>query len=381
MRELRTHWAWRLVAAALLVLPAALSINAWRMLGEIDEIRATYLRNQAGAVAAHIEQNGFGPSLGAEEPSLLEVRLYEKPVTPELATLWRGERLYVAEEGVMDGRSRYRLWIPVNTEEGFHVARIDIAPESAEYLTARARSNLTFSLIASGTLVVLLGFAIISQERQRRLEADRERVEHLAHIGRMGAVLAHEIRNPLGAMKGFVQLAAERATPDVSALLSPVVDQVTRLEELVRDLLLFARPPHSEPRDVCWCEIAPRLEAAAPDIVSVEPGSVCWRTDPNLLEQILWNLVRNAAEAVEGIPDGRVEVSASEAGVRVMDNGPGIGKEARPRLYEPFFTTKARGTGLGLAIARRLAEAIDAELVLDNRVPKGTSAEVRWKTA
>lgn len=380
MRSRTSHWGWTLLGVAALALPAVLMFSAWEMLGELREIRTAFLRNQAAAVAARLEGGAGEAELAAEEPALLGVRLFQEPPSPALAGLWQGERLFQIEDRMIEGRARFRLWIPVELSGGFQVARIDIAPEPADALTWRARQNMVLSLLASLALLGLAGLALWSRERQRRLEAQHERMAHLAHIGQMGAVLAHEIRNPLGAMKGFVQLAAEKAEENVQTLLAPVLDQVNRLEALVRDLLLYARPPLPETRLVAWAEIAPRIESGAPPEVVVEPSDAQWTTDPHLLEQILLNLVRNAVEAVQGRAGGRVEVTAGEEGIRVADNGPGFSAEARARLYEPFFTTKAQGTGLGLAIARRLAETLGAELILENRVPEGTSAEVRWKT-
>jgi len=206
----------------------------------------------------------------------------------------------------------------------------------------------------------------------------------------MAAVLAHEIRNPLGAVKGFIQLAAEQPDETVRELLAPAIGEVERIERLVNDLLLYGRPPSPNLRPVKWPEFVARLEGHVDRIRQGRPvrftAGACdleWRTDPDILEQILLNLIRNAVEAVAGQPDAWVRLSAaySPGGpltLSVTDNGPGLPAEVRKRLFQPFFTTKSSGTGLGLAIARSLARSLGGELTLMDAQPRGTVALVSF---
>ena len=103
-------------------------------------------------------------------------------------------------------------------------------------------------------------------------------------------------------------------------------------------------------------------------------------TDPQLLEQLLLNLLRNAIDAVRPQPAGLVNLeittTAECAILRILDNGPGLSEEARSRLFEPFYTSKASGTGLGLSISRKLAESLGGHLTLDPRPTGGLSAEI-----
>ena len=99
------------------------------------------------------------------------------------------------------------------------------------------------------------------------------------------------------------------------------------------------------------------------------------RTDPDMLEQAVLNLLRNAIEAGD-----QVSLHAEPGLIRVTDNGPGIPPELRPKLFQPFVTTKAQGTGLGLAIVRNLVRALNGNVQLTNARPTGACAEIRWST-
>jgi signal transduction histidine kinase len=203
----------------------------------------------------------------------------------------------------------------------------------------------------------------------------------------MSAVLAHEIRNPLGTIKGFAQLAIEQGGVALQPLLAPVVDQAKRLAALVNDLLVYGRPPSPNFETVRWAEMAARLDGAGRQLaagrnteIEITAGDIALETDPNLLEQILVNLLRNALDAVAGQPDGQVRMIAEANGnairILVSDNGPGIAKEHREKITQPFFTTKAFGTGLGLPISIRLAESLHGGLEVGAGKSSGTIATV-----
>jgi len=206
-------------------------------------------------------------------------------------------------------------------------------------------------------------------------------------------VLAHEIRNPLGTIKGFAQLAGERAGPAVQALLEPILSETARLEELVNELLLYARPQQPALRRTPWRETVAAIEAHARQLIGqraiafhADAPALEWETDPNLLQQALLNLVRNAVEAIPD-PDGgevRIELRRLDAGgvaIAVIDNGPGLSSEVRRRLFEPFFTTKASGTGLGLSITRKLAQALGGDFTIRPAAPRGAEAVLSFPRA
>ncbi len=206
----------------------------------------------------------------------------------------------------------------------------------------------------------------------RRMEEIVARSEQLAAIGRLAAGIAHEIRNPLQAISGSIELIASLpvlSTDDGARELTDIVLRETeRLNQLITELLDFARPrePQLAPLDLGHT-VSEILQVMANDrsidstrlVLELPPG-VSVHADAALFRQVLWNLVRNAAEAD---PQGTIEISLTTvdkprmlAELRIRDHGPGIAAELRSRIFEPFFSTKERGTGLGLAIVHRIVE-------------------------
>jgi two-component system sensor histidine kinase HydH len=222
-----------------------------------------------------------------------------------------------------------------------------------------------------------VGLALLVNHHVRRAAE----LEHLAALGKMSAVLAHEIRNPLGTIKGFAQLLAEKGDGE---LVAPILSETSRMEDLVKDLLLYGRPPEPAMRRMSAAVVAEAMERHARHAVrgrgvryESQMMEVEFETDAAMLEQALLNLLRNAVEAT---PDGgRVafQISADARWVRftIFDSGSGFSPEARARMFEPFFTTKASGTGLGLSITRKLAQALGGELTISSE--GGGKAELR----
>jgi len=382
------------VAAVVLVLPAVLLLSSIRSLREIEETKAAYLRNRAVTVAARLESmDAAGPArdltraLAVEEPALAALEIYrsEQQAAGDeyAASLLRGEALFYTVDTEVDGAPALRAYLPFHCGSALCVARIDLDREAADYLVENSRRHVWLSLLASAALVAFTGYFLWSERRSAVLQRRRLELEHLAELGRMAATLAHEIRNPLGTIKGFVQLALEQSGQDLKPMLDPVLEETQRLERLVNHLLLYGRPASPRKRRVEWRELAARLEAHTAQRtngrprfeVSGDPGPL--ETDPELLTQVLLNLVLNSIDALGEKPDGLVRVKAERrprGGVRIVveDNGPGIPEEIRGRLFEPFTTTKANGAGLGLSIARKLTEALGGRIAIESVAPHGT---------
>jgi two-component system sensor histidine kinase PilS (NtrC family) len=203
----------------------------------------------------------------------------------------------------------------------------------------------------------------------RCMEAALKKADRLAALGELSARMAHEIRNPLAALCGSVQLlsSATDLKKSDSQLLAIVTREAERLDALISEFLSYARPAKPQLERIA---LRPYIEeeflflARDPRFVSIallnlvpEPAEV--RVDPNQFHQVIVNLLQNAADAM---PDGgeiRIECRYARTTVSVFitDNGVGITKEAVQHLFEPFWTTKSAGTGLGLAISYRIIEA------------------------
>jgi two-component system sensor kinase FixL len=200
-----------------------------------------------------------------------------------------------------------------------------------------------------------------------RLEAQLREHSALARLGEMAAVIAHEVRNPLAAVRGAIQVIGSRLPGDSkdAPVTREILARLDALNSLLNDLLLFARTPEPRfapvslaglltltsdllARDPAFRDVRLRLSGDPPPIIA----------DAELLKIVFQNLLINAAQAMQnrGIIEARVTTEDSQQRVTVTDRGPGIPPEVRERLFQPFFTTKARGTGLGLSVAKRLVE-------------------------
>ena len=198
--------------------------------------------------------------------------------------------------------------------------------------------------------------------------------EKLAGVGRLAAGVAHEINNPLGVILGYVRLMRKRADAATDEDLAVIEEETLRCKEIVAGLLDLSRPQQVgtdrvELRELCLEVVARLREAKLLDGVQVEiEGAASALGHPSRLQQVLSNLIRNAAEAAG--PGGRVTVGVEQgveqALVAVRDSGHGLDETALERLFEPFFTTKDRGTGLGLALSRAIARAHGGDIEAAN---------------
>lgn len=215
--------------------------------------------------------------------------------------------------------------------------------------------------------------AVILLEDMTELEREAQNMK-LAALGRLTANLAHEIRNPLAAIHQAGALLAEEPANATMARLTRIIDDNTkRLNDLVEDVLLLNRRDRMEQEAVPAAEFLREFVAhfqqaeqvPAGIIVLSVPGHVRLKFDRLHLNQIVWNLARNAwrhCTRQAGSIQLRLVAAEGRGHIEVFNNGEPISAEMQARLFEPFYTTDKRGTGLGLYIARELAEANGASL-------------------
>ena len=203
-------------------------------------------------------------------------------------------------------------------------------------------------------------------DRKRSEDKLREQAA-LARLGEMAAVVAHEVKNPLAAIKGALQVIGGRMPGESRdrLIMNDVVARVDSLNDIVQDLLVFARPRDPQLTPVPIAELLENTAALVhkdPSYASlgitVTGSRPVVPLDIDQMRTVFLNLLLNAAQASG--QSGRIEVSIGvddlAATVAIADDGPGIPADVRPKVFEPFFTTKHRGTGLGLPTARRVVE-------------------------
>jgi signal transduction histidine kinase len=239
--------------------------------------------------------------------------------------------------------------------------------------------------------VAILGGLLTEQNRKsqlelRAMEDSLKRVEKMAYMGEMAAGLAHEIKNPLASLVGSIQMLKDdlRYDPDHERLMEIVLRETDRLSSLVNDFLFFARPPAGKPEKI-------KLDTAITEITELfekDPAhskrfklkkelvpDIWVLIDPTHLSQVMWNLLLNAAEAIED--DGQIQIKTqitrnSLAQIQVHDNGCGIPADVVQSIFDPFYTTKPEGTGLGLSIVHRILESYNSRLDVQTELGQGT---------
>jgi two-component system NtrC family sensor kinase len=230
--------------------------------------------------------------------------------------------------------------------------------------------------------------AAADRDAEERVELERRlsESEKLAAVGNLAAGLAHEIAAPLNVISGRAELVLRRTeeAPARERHLRIIIQQIGRITTIVRNLLDFARrrEPHLQQVDLADAIdgvaefLDSELERAGVTLVRPDERGLRVCADPDLLHQVLVNLILNAVQAMEHSgTDRRICLRAgSDAGgawIELEDSGPGIAPEVLARLFEPFYTTKPRGTGLGLGVARTIVEQHGGQLTAGNALRGG----------
>lgn len=252
--------------------------------------------------------------------------------------------------------------------------------------------------VGSDAEIVSLYDTIAQLERhQQQLAGEIARLRALSSLGEGVATIAHEIRNPLGAIAGFAELLARRcdAHPDLRGMSQKIMTASQNLNTLVSRLLELVRNAPMEIRPIEWprflestidqFEDSARQRGARLKLVRRWPEKLGeGKADALCLRQAVWNILENAEQAsasqgeieVDGTatPDGRIRLI-------IADRGPGVDPAVLPKLFTPFVTTREQGTGLGLATARKIVEAHGGQIAIRNRVGGGAEVEIALPAA
>ena len=221
----------------------------------------------------------------------------------------------------------------------------------------------------------------------RSMQNQLDRARRLAALGKMAAGIAHEIRNPLGTLRGFAQYFGSKADNDDAREYSALmIGEVDRLNESISSLLQFSRPrePEFAPVDpqtlldktVKLLEYDFREKEITLQLTGNCTQSI--EADEDLLLQVLLNLLKNALNASE--EGTTIDLSCKDDGdtirITVTDSGKGMNEAEQSRMFDPFFTTRTAGTGLGLAVSHQIVEQHDGHFAIKSQPGKGTSITV-----
>ena len=260
-------------------------------------------------------------------------------------------------------------------------------PHLDKFLEIRAMPRLD----SQGQIIGLIHVIRDITDRKQAEDA-LQRAEQLKMVGEWAAGLAHEIKNPLAGIKGSVEVLLQE--PSISeedrSIVVQAVDQIKRIESLIKSLLNFAKPPQLQlmPTDIndllnktiAFSLKHPLLSSDSSTPITVlrdfEPGLPKTMADPMQLQQVFLNLMFNAIEAMRG--GGKLviktihDAALNSINIAFADTGDGIEQTALDQIFKPFFTTKTKGSGLGLAITRRLVEEHGGSIFVESTPHRGT---------
>lgn len=266
-----------------------------------------------------------------------------------------------------------------------------------EYTWMQMLYKMAMTMLACFAVAFLSSLLSEQARRTRRelaaMEDHVRRVEKMAAAGEMAAGLAHEVKNPLASLTGAIQLLREdiRYDPEHDRLMQIVLREADRLSLLVNNFLLFARPPSGKPEPVelekALTETVELFEKDRKGFADISiltdliPG-IWIEIDPFHLQQILWNLLLNAAEAIDGGGTIRLKMNPPQnqlAEIEITDTGCGMDRNTLNTIFDPFFTTKQSGTGLGLSVVHSILENYDSWLGVESRVNVGSRFTIKFR--
>ena len=319
------------------------------------------------------------PGLIGQHIDSTDMKTFPKGISEQRERLGTGEEVYLLRTMIHPDHDQYLLVLALHTYRADQVIR-----------QSRAGITVVSALTAAlwGMTVVLI-FMFRREERHHR---EMQRREELARLGEMGAIMAHEIRNPLAGIKGFAQLVESADDMEQARRYADkIVTQSLRMEALVNDLLAFAHDDQGErnTNDISIvvedCVALLHLEAASRKVtIEVDAtAQIKAHVVVDRIVQLLLNLIKNAIQA---LPDGgeikiKLQQKRDSACLSVSDNGVGISPDHLPHIFEPFWTNKTTGTGLGLALCRKVVEEHDGSLTVESSVGIGTKFLVTLPSA
>jgi signal transduction histidine kinase len=381
-------------------------------------LRTEYLQNLGHDVAAAIDAQARGPGrrhnpefwreliedhFGASNPSLAYIALVDQSDSvlagksimegtisahPPGFAVVDESRIFVFDLP-LTAVNRGQAGIPSQVA-GWRL-QIGLYTAPADFIQRHAITQVAATSVAIIALLALAYFFLQNLRRFVKLQNQEQSERHLKALGTMSAALAHEIRNPLGAIKGLTQLVQEDLSKEHNAhtLMKTVVNEAERLEGLVSDLLNFSRPRRHTLSRFDYADLLAdvqamlesRLQEAGKTLEARTAGPMMIYSDKDGMSQVLLNVLLNAVDATPN--GGKIVVHAALDGssknvvTNIDDQGFGLGDRDPETLFEPFATTKTKGTGLGLAISRQIINNLGGTIRLENLPGGGARCSIR----
>lgn len=391
----------------ILITPLLFSIAAgwfaWRSYSQAPEIASENLKSAALTISSSIEKiasadDNFTPLSNFSSPDIAYYLIYNAKgeilfhtnrslvgeIKEDISEIERAKAFNERRKRLGTGEEVYLINTEIHPNGKKLYLELALHTYRADLVIRRSSAGVTILLFLSVTLWIFTAALLYSFKKIEKGEKDMRRREELAKLGEMSAVMAHEIRNPLAGIKGFSQLIeTSQSIEEAKIYAEKVVSQSIKMEELVNDLLSFAREDSAEKRTEDIGKIAEDAVIMAfmelkPENITVEKSiskSITANCNQQRIFQLILNLIKNAIQAM---PDGGIlkvsaETIANNAVIKIEDSGVGIQKEKLSKIFDPFFTTKAKGTGLGLALCRKIAEEHSGRLAVESVEKLGTN--------
>jgi two-component system, sporulation sensor kinase E len=283
------------------------------------------------------------------------------------------------------GHIIHKAWIG-NHEAGIFSIGLLLVSVSGLFDIFRYLFLMTKNLPSVTHLSILLFIGIliyIMVKRLLKLIASLKQAEKMAVVGQMAASVAHEIRNPMTVISGFLQLM--RKDIQNPSHMEAIMSEINRINDLITDFLLFSNPTQLKYVEYSLQSILEEsvglfqpllIDEVVTIEISLEEGIQPIQCDPSKIKQVFINLIKNAIESMD--TKGKIRISLLRSSnqtveIRISDQGSGISPEHLKRIWEPFFTTKQSGTGLGLMVSLKIVELHLGKIRVNSKKNEGTT--------
>ncbi len=267
----------------------------------------------------------------------------------------------------------------IKISNNIYLLRVALHTYPAETLLRTAKTHLFF--ISTAVILIILA-GLVSILMMDKIEKMQLKLKELEKVSMLSRVLVHEIRNPLGSIKGFAQYLIKKIEePTLLSYMEIILKESLRIERLSNEISDYANPHATTVTEVnlkeLFSEIILPFMNQKEILINVNTEEIFLKTDRDKLKQIISNILQNAVDALEDSKDKMIFIDAKKKGkavrLEIRDTGVGMDEYTLQRATEAFFTTKPKGTGLGLAIVSRLCEILKIDIKIMSKEKEGTT--------